>query len=337
MNKLAIFSILTFIFSFTSCEKLFIQPSIENTNTGIFDYVWQYTKHHYCCFDMQQIDWDDVYQTYSYQVNDDITKDSLLTVLHEMLSTLKDEDVALVGEFGELNYQTDNSMYPVNLDTSVVNNFYTAEGYSYNVFPGQIAYMNTFPKDETWDLLWKFGNRVNGYTGLIMDFRNWNVNKHKVEKPESDDTPFYDNEAPLYNVIKLTPNRIIGSYRSKSGDADDAYTTTKWRITGGTLVRNLPIVGLCNRATYSGSNRTVYALSQMPDVTIIGDRTGGGNVGIRSTGLPNGWFLKLPKGTVFDTDGIPINQGIDPNIFINDDPTTPDKDEIIEKALELLN
>jgi len=81
MNKLSILLILAFIFCLISCEKIFIQPSVENTNTSIFDYVWEYTKDHYCCFDTQQVDWDNVYQAYSSRVNDDITQDSLSLVL----------------------------------------------------------------------------------------------------------------------------------------------------------------------------------------------------------------------------------------------------------------
>lgn len=340
MNKLAVFLIFSLIFCFISCEKIFIQPSVENTNTDTFDYVWEYTKHHYCCFDTQEVDWDSVYQTYSPRVNDDISSDSLRLLLHQMLSTLKDEGVVIAGEFGELNYQTDNSMYPANLDSNVIDAVYKPYNIRANAytFSEGIMYVNKFEEARFYSLLDDFVEEESNLTGLIIDLRNWTSDDHKIEYLDGNNDKTIDEE--LSNVIRETEDDMIGTYRYKTGQGEDDYYTSDLLVNTPDheiYTNEIPVIVLCNRETYAGSNRTVYGLSTLPDVTVIGDRTGGGNIDLLTISLPNGWFLKLPKGTVFDTDGIPINRGIDPDIFINDDPTTTDKDEIIERALELLN
>jgi len=335
MNKL---HILLFAFALTciaGCEKLLIEPSVENTNQGIFDYTWEYTQQHYCCFDMKQIDWNTVYDAYANRVNEDIGEDSLAQIIHEMLSLLEDEYVAISGAFGEWSYETDNSMFPANLDASVVSNNYKPSDYEYEHIrlPGNIAYMNQFSRTSITSL-GIVAREENNYEGLILDFRNWNSKHHTIEC-----SSLFDCEYDLSNFIMIPENTLIGTKRLRIGEGEYDYRDTDLTVGDGIteFLETFPIVVLCNRETYGGSNRTVYALSHLPNVTLVGDRTGGGNMDVRTTILPNGWLLHVPALTLFDLEGGLISEGFDPDIFVNDDPVTTDKDEIIEAALDLLN
>jgi len=338
--------LLCFVCLLTSCEKLLIKPDTENTATGIFTQAWQYTKSHYCCFDSKQVDWDNVYQTYSARVDDGMDTDSLHLVIHQMLSMLEDEGIAIVGELGTLRHEIDNSMYPSNLDTAVVTNNYTSYYNDYNldyydhdnytVFNGEVAYLRKFSKDNIQTRLRSI--RINQYKGLIMDFRNLGPDDHNISH---DCVDKQTKEEDLSDII-MNPkprDREIGSKRFKIGAGENDYRTNKLKVgdSGCTPQNDYPIIILCNRETYGGSNRTVYAMSKLSNVTVIGDRTGGGNISVRTFMLSNGWLLNIPAGTIFDLDGNSLQSGFDPDIFINDDPATTDKDEIIEKALELLN
>lgn len=74
------------------------------------------------------------------------------------------------------------------------------------------------------------------------------------------------------------------------------------------------------------------------DRTLIGDHTGGLHSFVgEDIYLANGWILRIPSGTLIDLNGQSILEGIAPDIYVSDDTTTTDVDEIIEKAFELLN
>jgi len=97
---------------------------------------------------------------------------------------------------------------------------------------------------------------------------------------------------------------------------------------------------LCNQGTFGEGNTTAFALSHLTNSTTVGGVTGGGSLDIESFTLSNGWTLNIPKTAIMRSGdniiGKSISNGIAPDIFIDDDRATIDKDEIIEKALELL-
>ena len=80
-------------------------------------------------------------------------------------------------------------------------------------------------------------------------------------------------------------------------------------------------------------------MNQLPNVTLIGDWTGGGSGLPFSSELPNGWSVRFSASPMFDPQMNHLEFGIEPDIPVN--MTSEDikrgKDTIIECARKHLN
>ena len=74
----------------SSCEKILMESDIAPTPTNTFNYLWQKIDEGYSHFDVKQINWDSVYQVLSPKVTDDISNDSLFSILSQMINALHD-------------------------------------------------------------------------------------------------------------------------------------------------------------------------------------------------------------------------------------------------------
>ncbi|MEM1215921.1 MAG: S41 family peptidase, partial [Bacteroidota bacterium] len=117
-------------------------------------------------------------------------------------------------------------------------------------------------------------------------------------------------------------------YEQKTGPGTwaTADTTAMWL--------DKPIVVLTNRLSYSATNFFAGFMSQLPQVTIIGDRSGGGGGIPVSYELPNGWKFRLSASRTYLLDGQDIETGIEPDIYQGTGPEDEIKgvDAIIERA-----
>ena len=70
---------------------------------------------------------------------------------------------------------------------------------------------------------------------------------------------------------------------------------------------------LINRHSYSATNDFVNAMRYFPNVTLVGDKTGGGSGLPFSSELPNGWGVRFSASPHLDADKQHIEFGIDPD------------------------
>ena len=100
---------------------------------------------------------------------------------------------------------------------------------------------------------------------------------------------------------------------------------------------NLPVVLLTNRVTYSAGNFFTAMLMALPDVTVLGDTTGGGG-GVLGWELPNRWHFNFSNSITYLPNGFIIEDGIPPDIQvdINAVDRLEGRDTILEEAIELL-
>lgn len=97
-------------------------------------------------------------------------------------------------------------------------------------------------------------------------------------------------------------------------------------------------VVLTNRRSYSATNDFVNTMRQFPNVTTMGDTTGGGSGLPFSSEIPNGWSIRFSASPMFDPDMNQLEFGIEPDVKV--DMTSEDmqrgKDTIIETAIKKL-
>ena len=99
------------------------------------------------------------------------------------------------------------------------------------------------------------------------------------------------------------------------------------------------VVVLTNRSVFSAANEFVKYMKQCPDVTIIGDRTGGGAGLPFSSELPNGWAIRFSACPMYDVNKQSTEFGIEPDIHaeITDADRQNGIDTILQQARKYIN
>ena len=95
---------------------------------------------------------------------------------------------------------------------------------------------------------------------------------------------------------------------------------------------------LSNRRSYSATNDFVNSMKQLPHVTILGDKTGGGSGLPFSSELPNGWSIRFSASPMFDPEMNQLEFGIAPDRKVDmiSEDMRKGKDTMIELACDLL-
>ena len=99
------------------------------------------------------------------------------------------------------------------------------------------------------------------------------------------------------------------------------------------------VVVLSNRGVYSAANDFIRTMKVLDNVTVMGDRSGGGIP--CNFDLPNGWYVRLSTTPMLDIDKVHTEFGIDPTegygIDMAEDAHMTGRDAILDKAIEFLS
>ena len=319
---------------FTSCKKVFFDEQPGVSNMEVFDQVWNYTNEKYSFFDFKNIDWDSVKTVYAAKVNQDISEDSLFTVLSDMIYVLRDGHVNLISSFDvsrNWNWYLD---YPSNYNADMLERHYFKEEQQYmgsfTVFDfGDVGYAHyasfsaTVKEGMMEQLLTKFKN----HKGLIIDVRDngggaisnvYNIGNYFVNEPT----------LVAYQRVKngTGKNDFSGFGGMQFTPVEDFSAYSK------------PVVILTNRKCYSATNMFRTMMGSLPNVTVIGDKTGGGGGIPTYTQLSNGWSLRVSSSQMLSLNLINNEDGLFPDRKIDMSSTDENNniDSILEDALRFL-
>ena len=161
--------------------------------------------------------------------------------------------------------------------------------------------------------------------GLIIDVRN---------NGGGDITNAYRLAAPFFSE-----DQTIGYWQHKTGPGHTDFSAMepmklKVSVAGGNRWQK-PVVVLSNRITYSAANLFVSMMRYADRSLIVGGLSGGGGGMPMSYELPCGWMVRFSSVRMYDRDKNDIEQGIYPDILVTQQ--SADKDDIIEKAIEVIN
>ncbi|OZG74495.1 peptidase [Hahella sp. CCB-MM4] len=149
----------------------------------------------------------------------------------------------------------------------------------------------------------------------------------------------YDSSA-LEIAGRFTQNRLHAF--SKKARHRDRYTDTLhvYLKSSGALQYTKPVYLLISGSTYSGAEIFSLVMRNLPQVTLIGEPTGGILSDSLTFELPNGWEFSLsnevyisPKGERFESIGIPPQYEA---LYMEPDDIYAGKDTGMEKALSLV-
>lgn len=331
MKKLysAIFLLLAVI-SLSSCHHV---EEWDNDPKGNFEALWTIMDQHYCFFAEKDVDWQAVHDQYAPFIRDDISSRQLFDVCSQMLDQLKDGHVNLASWFDVSYYRAWWADYPQDYNERLIQEHYlhfkwlSTNGIEYAILPQNVGYM----RYASFDRGVGEGNldvalRYLAYTsGLVIDVR---------DNPGGSLT----HVETLVRRFITQPQRV-GYMQHKKGPGHDDFAQPfayDYAPAGdGHYLWTKPVVLLTNRSTFSAANNFVSIMSHLPNVTIVGARTGGGSGMPMTLELPCGWTVRFSSVRILDALGHSAESGVDPDIAVTqtDEDVLAGRDPILDRAI----
>lgn len=335
-------AILTYIISICAAALLASCHHIEewdNNATGNFEALWTVIDEHYCFFEDKDIDWQEVHDRYRPRVYDGMPSTMLFQVCAEMINELQDGHVNLSAAFNTSYYRDWWSKYPQNYDERLVQEHYLHWDYRscgsiyYGILQQNVGYLR-YPSftislgEGNLDAILSYMAMCNG---LIIDLR---------DNGGGDLT----NAEDLVSRF-MTERTLAGYFINKTGPGHNDFSEPEPYYYSPPEAPHIlwtkPVVVLTNRSTFSAANNFVSIIEFLPNVTIVGARTGGGS-GIPITlEIPNGWLIRMSSVSVLDAKGCTTESGIAPSegCEVDLDPVLALQgiDTMLEKAISVIN
>lgn len=341
--------VLLLLGSLSACEKLVMQEIEDFGSREVFEHLWHTLDTKYSFFTDKNIDWDSVYTVYSRKVGGERGSLNLFNILAEMMAVLEDGHVNLSAGFDLGRYWNWYLDYPSNFSFDVVErNYllnkdrttdYQLSGPIHNALIDEVGYMyyESFSRNVSTSLL----------DYIVLKMVNRNANSAQIQAAGLIIDVRNNGGGRVSNAYTIA-NRFAGDRQHvadwfyKSGPGHDEFTEAVPKyieFEGNEDYKfSRPIVILTNRSCYSATNMFVSMMKQLPNVTVIGDRTGGGGGLPINDELPNGWIYRFSSTKTLEPDGYNIEFGIEPDIYLDIDDADREsgRDSLIEYAISFI-
>ncbi len=319
----------------TSCVD---EDHFNNTPEGNFEALWSIIDEHYCFLDYKEqtigVNWDEVHGRYRQRISTNMNSSQLFEVLADMLSELQDGHVNLysAGDVGRYWswYEDYDRNWSEDLRARYLGTDYRiASGLDYRILDDNIGYVvydsfsSAIGEGNISDMLLYLST----CGGLIVDVRgNTGGDLTNAERLSS----HFTNERILVGYSTYKTGTGHSDFATPMAEYLDPSTGVRWQKR--TIV-------LTNRECFSACNIFVRNMMECPNVTVIGDKTGGGSGMPFSSELPNGWAVRFSASPSFDAQMNQIEFGIEPDIPCSLDSleALQGKDTLIETARKMLS
>lgn len=313
-----------------ACSDNPAAPSASTPAEG-FDVVWSAFDELYPYFGLKQVNWSASRSTYRPRAGQATDVAALNQVLLDMLAPLRDVHVSLESPDGQRT-PTYRPSATVNFSTPLWQRVVAAGGWT--------------------QLKPNLGSaRIDGVPYIAIG--GWNSTQFSVADLDAALEPFRADSALIIDVrpngggndqlaldfarrfTTATVLTEIFRFRTGPGPNDLGRETRRTIAPRGPWQFTRPVYVLSGRAVFSSNESFVAAMRALPNVTIVGDTTGGGTANPTSRPYFGGW--KVHVSTWFATlpDGTPIEgRGIPPDEYVPW-PTPGARDPVIDAAVAL--
>jgi len=308
----------------------------NNTPVGNMECLWRTLDEKYCFFEEKSVDWQRVHDQYLPAVQALNEKDylALFDTLESMINVLEDGHVNLYSSFDVSSCKKWYAGYPTNFNWDVIRTNYlidyrTAGGAYYGIISSDsigYIYINSFENAVSPSNMAYILRSFINCRGLIVDVRNNGGGNLSYA---------YQLAATFFSE-----SQTVGYWQHKNGvHHNDFSPMEEQRLNKDDMPSSWlrPVTVLCNRRTYSAANFFVSIMRYAQRSAIVGDRSGGGGGMPLSYELPNGWLIRFSSIRMMDREQKSIENGILPQIKVDDNEQTTDKDEIIEAGIDWIN
>ena len=314
----------------TSCID---EQEHSDTPQGNFEALWQIIDEHYCFFDYKQINWNDIYNIYKVRANNNINDEQLFEVLTDMLSELRDGHVNLYTAFDNGRYWRWFEDYPTNFSDTLQRRYLgtdyrIAGGLRYRILDDNIGYVYypsfTSPIGES--NLDEVIQHLMFCQGMILDIRgNGGGTLTYAEKLAAR----FCNEKTLVGYMQHKTGKGHNDFSAEEPQYIEPSSNLRWQK---------PVVLLTNRGVFSAANEFTKYMMCFPQVTVVGDQTGGGSGLPFTATLPNGWTVRFSACPSYDRNHLQTEFGLQPDhqVSLTMEDFLRGRDTIIEYARELI-
>lgn len=309
------------------------EEEFDNSPQGNFEALWKIIDEQYCFLDYKQIDWDAVHDKYQPLITSNMGNEGLFEVLGNMLAELKDGHVNLYSSSNMARYWDWYLDYPRNFNESIVEqylgrNYRIAGGAKYTILDDNTGYIyygdfsNAIGEGNLNEIL----SYLAICNGIIIDVRN-------------------NGGGNLTNATRIaarfTEEKMLTGYiqhKTGKGHSDFSEPAPVYLEPSTGIRWQKKVVVLTNRHSYSATNDFVNSMRYFPNVTLLGDKTGGGSGLPFTSELPNGWGVRFSASPHLDADKQQIEFGIDPDkkVDLSWEDENNGVDTLIEEARKLL-
>ncbi len=325
--------ILVYLVSLVLLASCVDEVEHDNTPTGNFEALWEIMDEHYCFFSYKQIDWQAVYNKYKVRVSDKMSENQLFEVCCDMLSELRDGHVNLSYSMDYGRYWAWQEGYPKNFSDTLERRYLgtdykIASSLRYRVLDDNIGYVryDSFQKAIGEGNLDDVLVYLALCRGLIIDIRN--------------------NGGGDLTTAEMLAGRfvhektLVGYMQHKTGTGHNDFSDLEpqYLEPSSNFRWHKPVCVLTNRSVYSAANSFTVMMRALPNITIVGDHTGGGSGMPMSNSLPNGWSVRYSACPMYDKDKQQTEFGISPDVSValSDESTAKGIDDIIEAARKII-
>jgi hypothetical protein len=315
------------------CHALLMDEPSPDTPTGNFDALWRGFDRYYCSFPTSGVDWHAQREAFRPRVRDDMAEPELFALLCEMTDALRDGHVSLSGPGVGTHsmFPAIVAQYPRNYDQSVARSYLggtlrSGGSLTWGDLPGNVGYLHVASFGGGLEGIDAVLRAMQGRVALVVDVR--------------DNGGGSSDNALLVAARFADQARTAGwwVYRSGPGQADFTAPAA-FQVQPGGEHFGKPVAVLTNRSVFSAAELFLLAMRVLPQVTLVGDSSGGGAGNPVAQRLPNGWEVRVPRGFVLGAGGERIEGiGIPPAVRVDMAPAdaAAGRDTILETALKIL-
>jgi C-terminal processing protease CtpA/Prc len=250
-----------------------------------------------------------------------------------MLAELKDGHTNLTSSFNSSRFWNWYDGYPENFNEIVHKHYLSDEyrsagGLIYKEMRDQIGYVyySDFSSPVNENHLDEVFLHFNHCRALIIDIRN-NFGGSLTNS---------ERIAARFITETMTVGYIVHKTGKGHNDLSEPYAI---KLEPSKRLKWLrPVIVITNRKCFSAANDFVNKMKLFPQVTIMGDQTGGGCGLPFHYELPNGWSVRISSSPLLDANKTYTEYGVEPDIKVNikESDQLNYIDTILETALDYL-
>jgi hypothetical protein len=318
----------------TGCADMLLTPEPTGDPVAVFAELWGEFDRYYSHFEIKGVDWTALGDQHRARVAPVTTGPQLFAVLAEMLDVLRDGHINVWTPFGVYAWEGWHEGYPASFSAPRANAYVTGGrtapgGVFWGHVGSEIGYIR-IPSFEDRDVVEGVDAAVEGLSdvrGVIVDVRHNGGGSS-------------DRAVAIAGRFAAAAYHY-GTVQYRTGPGRDDYAPPRQDSVrpAGTVAYHGPVTLLTNRRVFSAAETFVLAMRVLPQVTVVGDTTGGGSGNPIMRELSNGWVYRIPRWIARTPEGGTYEGvGLGPDLWVQFDPTLASVigDPIVDSALAFL-